>query len=188
MSNKVLFGLENVYVAFLTESSMTWGNVQSIPGAVTLGLSPEGAKSTFYADNAAYYVTDANNGYSGSIEFATIPDGILADLLDWHIDINGMLVELSDGVPAPFALLFEVKGDASKKRYVFYKCVAGRPKVEHETQTDKTDPKTVSLDLVVAPIEYNTKWIVKAALERETNTVVFDAWFNAVTLPTTLIS
>jgi phi13 family phage major tail protein len=189
MSNKVLFGLENVYIAFLDEDTVEWEAPAPIPGAVNLTLSPEGDQAIFYADNISYYVTNTNNGYSGSIEFALVPDTVLADMLGWEIDANGMLVEVADGLPQTFALLFEVSGNEAKKRYCFYKCTASRPKVEHETSTDKTDPKTQPLDITISPLEVDDVLIVKSAIERTVaNASVFDAWFTAVTEPTYAVS
>ena len=44
-------------------------------GAVSLTLDPAGNETSFYADNVVYFSAYANNGYTGTIEFAHIPDG-----------------------------------------------------------------------------------------------------------------
>lgn len=189
MANKVEYGLENVYIAFLTESTVTYGTPVSIPGAVTLSLDPEGGQTTFYADNIAYHVVTTNNGYSGELTMALVPDSVLADMLDWHLDDHGMLVEVADGVPAPFALLFEVAGDAAKRRNVYYKCTASRPKVEHTTKTESTEPATTALSVTITPIEIANVLVVKGSMERGVSNVAeFDAFFDAVLKPSSLIS
>jgi len=189
VANKVLFGLERVYIAMLTEATGVYAAPVAIPGAVNMSLDPEGGQDKFYADNIAYYVSNTNNGYTGELEAALIPDTILADMLGWGVDSSGMLVEISDGLPQPFALLFEVAGNEANKRYVFYKCTADRPKVEHGTKTDTTEVKTSTLALTMTPIEIDGTWLVKAAIERTvSNAAVFDAWYTAVTEPAGIVS
>lgn len=189
MANKVVFGLSNVRVAFLNEATGLWGTPAAIPGAVKLALSSEGEESPFYADDMIYYLARSNNGYSGDIESALIPDAVLAEMQGWRVDNNGMLVEESAAAPKPFALLFEIQGNSAKKRYVCYKCLAGRPGVEHETKGESTKPKTTTLPVTITPIEVNGLAIVKGSIERTTaNATVFDAFFNAVLKPSFAVS
>lgn len=189
MSNKVLFGLENVHVAFYDEDTATWGTPVAIPGAVNLALSPEGDQSIFYADNVAYHVVDTNNGYKGDLEMALVPDTVLADMFGWEVDDNDALIEIADGVPQPFALLFEVEGNDADKRYVFYHCTASRPKEEHKTKSDKAEPDTSTMTLTVAPIARAAGLIVKAVIELGAGNVsAYNAWFTAVTEPSGVVS
>jgi phi13 family phage major tail protein len=189
MANKVVFGLENVHIALLTESTGVYAAPVAIPGSVNLALNPEGDESTFYADNIAYYTATQNNGYKGDLEMALIPDAVLADILGWEVDANGALVEIADALPVPFALLFEVAGNEANKRYAFYKCTASRSKEEHKTKADKVDISTATLTLTITPIEIDDVLVVKAAIERTVaNASVFDAWFTAVTEPSYAVS
>ena len=78
--NKVKYNIKNVHVAKQTETAgedgattYTYATPKNIPGAVSISLDAEGEISTFYADGIAYYVTSANNGYSGDLEMALIP-------------------------------------------------------------------------------------------------------------------
>lgn len=185
MANKVIFGLERVHVALLTnEATGTYAPPIAIPGAVNLTLAPEGESSTFYADNVAYFTSNQNNGYTGELELALVADDVLADLLGWRVDRDGLLVEVADAQPSPFALLFEVAGNEAKKRYAFYKCIAARPDVEHETRGEEADPTTTTLSLVITPIDLDGALVVKAAVEQSPLTeLIFAAWFAAVTKP-----
>ena len=84
MANKIKYGIKNVYYAVATlaaNNSATYDTPVALPGAVSLTLDPEGDNSVFYADNIAYYATYANNGYSGSLELALIPDAFRKDVL-----------------------------------------------------------------------------------------------------------
>lgn len=183
MENKVLFGLSEVAVAF--KSADGYEKPVTIPGAVNLSTDPEGDQTVFYADNIAYYTTNSNAGYTGDLEIADIPAEVQAKMLGWEIDANGALVEIADGVPTPFALLFSVSGDAAKRKAVLYNVTAARPSGEHSTSEDKTEVKTMTMPYTATPIEHGGKQIVKAAIEpSEKDKAAYDAWYTEVYMPT----
>jgi phi13 family phage major tail protein len=180
--NKVMFGLEKVHVAFKGESGFE--EPTPIPGAVNLALTAEGESAIFYADNVPYFTITSNNGYTGDLEMALIPDSVLAEMLGWEIDDNGMLIEVADGEQKEFALLFEVKGNEKNKRYVYYNCKASRPAQEHGTKTESVEPNTQTLAVTITPTEIGDKTVVKGGLElSETNKTVYDTFFESVLEP-----
>lgn len=185
--NKVTFGLEKVHIAFFDEDATqqpAWETPIAIPGAVRWTPSPVGESSTFYADNTAYFTVTSNNGYTGELEMANIPDAVLAKMLGWEIDKNGMLVEITDAIPRHFALLGQVQGDKRNRRFVYYDCVASRPAKERTTKSESITPATDVLTMTVSPIEINGKMITKGDLElSDTNKAVYDAFFNSVYTP-----
>ena len=89
----------------VTEGTTGWGEPKHIPGAVNLSTSPEGEQTEFYADNRKYFIDETNDGYTGDLEFANIPDEILAEILGMSIDNNGMLVESANDDSKEFALM-----------------------------------------------------------------------------------
>jgi len=188
--NKVEFGLEQVHVAFVdeetsAEGSPVWVVPQAIPGAVSLTASPEGDTNDFYADNTKYYTSTTNNGYTGSVEFANIPDDVLAEMLGMTVDDNGMLVESTEDKQKEFALMGEVKGDAKNRRFLYYRCKAARPSQDSATSDTGETPDTDNLDITILPMNNGENMLVKAVLElSETNATAFDAFFDDVTLPT----
>lgn len=165
-----------------------WGVPVAIPGAVRWTPTAQGQESTFYADNSKYFVVTANNGYTAELEMALIPDIILAEMLGWLIDDNGMLVEDADALPKKFALMFQVQGDSKNRRFVHYDCQASRPAKEKKTKGETIEPNTDVLSVTVSPIQMSvggtTKNVVKGTMElSDTNAAVYNAFFNAVTLP-----
>ena len=119
MPNKVKYGLKNVHAAILAETvvdgvtTYSYGTPKPVPGAVSISLEAQGETSPFYADDIVYFRTNANNGYSGDLEIALIPEWFRTDILQEDGDANGVLVEKSDiGESVKFALLFEFTGDA----------------------------------------------------------------------------
>ena len=118
MSNKVKYNLKNVHAAKLTESvvdgvtSFSYDTPKAIPGAVSISLDAEGDSSPFYADGIVYFRTSSNNGYSGDLEMALIPEWFRTEILREKLDNKGVLLEKSDvSETEKFALLFEFDGD-----------------------------------------------------------------------------
>jgi len=184
MANKVMFGLSNVHVAFLTEETGVYATPVAVPGAVSLALEPVGEESPFYADNIEYYTTRANQGYSGDIEMALIQDAVLAEMLGWEVDDNGVLVELADAEAKPFALLFEIEGNAADKRYVLYKTTVSRPGVSGSTKTETTEPATQALTMKAVVVDFGGIETPKGSIEYSAETAaVYNAWYDAVTEP-----
>ena len=182
-ANKVKFGLEQVHIAF--KNANGYENPRAILGAVNLTMNPEGGETAFYADNRKYYSRYTNNGYSGTLEMALVPQDILAEMLGWEVDDNDMLVEVADGQPKAFALLGQVLGDERNRRFVYYNCLASRPADNAATTTDTATPTTETLNITILPIDHNGKKIVKSVIERDetTNATIFDNWFDEVTFP-----
>ena len=55
--NKVRFGLKNCYYAKATfdeDGNVTYAKPVRLPGAVSIGLDPEGESENFYADDIVY--------------------------------------------------------------------------------------------------------------------------------------
>ena len=181
MKEQKVFGLKNVHVAKLTESenTITYGTPFAVPGAVNFSADVEGDSYTFYADDKAYFKKTAKNGYTGSLEVADIPEEFLTDILGQTKDNNGAIIENSDDTEARFALMCEVNGDPSKRRVVFYDCLATRPSIEYSTNEEGIEVKTCTMDLTITP--RSTDGQVKATLDlTEDNTAVYNTFFTQV--------
>lgn len=183
--NKIVYGLEQVYIAFEDSTSGTYKSPVEIPGAVRLTTTATSERVDFYADNMAYYSIEANNGYTGNLEMALFPDSIIATMLGWEVDdTNGMLVEVADAKPTRFALMGQVMGDAKERRFVYYNVTAGRPNDDLGTKGETVEPKTTSLPIVIRPIKLNGKNVVKGVIEKNgVNDAIFDGFYSAVLKP-----
>lgn len=182
--NKVKFGLSNVHYALLTTSesgAVTFGTPKPIPGAVNLNLAPQGEMNRFHADDVAYYVAVANSGYKGDLEIALVPDSFAQDVLKETLDeTDKVLMENSAAETAPFALLFEFKGDQHGVRHVLYNCTAARPNVTGATTTNTKEPQTSSLTITAAPMADGG---VKAKTTADTPDTTYKNWYAAVWRP-----
>lgn len=148
MGNKVKYNLKNVYAAKLTETpgedgvvTYSYATPQAIPGAVSISLSAEGESSPFYADGIVYFRTVTNNGYSGDLEIALIPEWFREEILQETLDENGVLIEQSNNAESvKFALLFEFDGDVNAIRHVLYNCTASVPPLSPRRRRTPSSP------------------------------------------------
>ena len=189
MGNKVKYNLKNVHAAKLTkgdDGNFTYDTPRAIPGAVSISLEAEGDSSPFYADGIVYFRSTANNGYSGDLEIALIPEWFRTDILQEYKDGNGVLVEHSDITQSIyFALLFEFDGDANAIRHVLYNCTAARPSIESETKEESIEPGTEKLSLTADPREDG---LVKSRTGDNTASETYQNWYKSVYIPEELVS
>lgn len=184
MGNKVKYNLKNVYAAKLKKDaggSFNYDTPKPIPGAVSISLDAEGESSPFYADGIVYFRSTANNGYSGDLEMALIPEWFRTEILKEKLDKNGVLVEkATTGETEKFALLFEFDGDVKAIRHVLYNCSASRPSIASETKEDTIEPGTETLSLTADPREDG---LVKSRSGDTTSDETYANWYKSVYVP-----
>ncbi|HEP1782457.1 TPA: phage tail protein [Streptococcus suis] len=184
MGNKVKYNLKNVHAAKLTKTAdgeYTYETPKAIPGAVSISLDAEGDSSPFYADGIVYFRSTANNGYSGDLEIALIPEWFRTEILKEALDKNGVLVESATVTEMEkFALLFEFDGDVRCIRHVLYNCSASRPSIESETKEDAIEPGTEKLSLTADPREDG---LVKSRTGDATDETTYNNWYKNVYIP-----
>lgn len=187
MGNKVKYNLKNVHAAKLTETvtdgvtTFTYDTPKAIPGAVSISLDAEGESSPFYADGIVYFRSVTNNGYSGDLEMALVPEWFRTEILQEELDTNGVLIEKSTNAESvKFALLFEFDGDINCIRHVLYNCTSSRPSIESETKEDTIEPGTEKLSITADP---RADGLVKARTGDTTGTSTYDNWYKSVYLP-----
>lgn len=185
MANKVKFGLKNVHYAVVTETTdsttgeitSSYGTEKAWPGAVSLTLDPSGDDTPFYADDGVYYMTSSNNGYTGSLETALIPEDVeIAVFGQTKNETSGVVIETSNDVKKYVALLFEFAGDTSKTRYCFFRCSLQRPSVASSTKAETAEPITSTVNITATPRPDDD--VVKAYADE--NSTAYAGWYTAV--------
>lgn len=183
MSNKIKYGISKCYYAKATDDgtgTLTYATPVALPGAVSLSLEQNGETNNFYADNIIYWTGNANNGYSGDLEIALIPDDFRVDILGETLDAKGFYVERSNDTQTEFALLFQFEGDQDATRHIMYRCVASRPSVSGTTKEASIEPQTETVTITAMPrISDN---VVKARCPYDATD--YATWFTAVVEPT----
>jgi phage major tail protein, phi13 family len=154
MADKVKFGIKNVHYAVLSdEETPTYETPVAIPGAVSFSLEASGGSSPFYADNMQYFITVANNGYTGDLEVALFPEKFLTDIFGYTASEKGKVVTENATVqPKSFALLFEEAGDTTGTKFVLYNCTCTRPSRSLATTTETTEPQTQTVSVTASPL------------------------------------
>ena len=186
-SNKIRYGIQDVHVSGVevdaSTQAITYETPRRLPGAVSLSLDPEGDTSPFYADNVVYYRSTANNGYTGSLELALVPDWFRIAYLGEVKDSNGVIVEQSGNAePKYFALLFQFQGDIKAIRHVLYYCTVSRPSNEGSTKEDAVAPQTETLNITADPRPGDQ--LVKARTGDDTASETYNSWYTTVYVPT----
>ncbi len=183
--NKVKFGLSNVHVAKMIKGEdgvITYDTPFKIPGAVNLSLDAEGDNEPFYADNIKFFESFANNGYSGELEIAKIPDEFLKEILGQKIDsIGGVLENINDKI-TPFAFMYQIEGDVTGTRFCYYNATVSRPSTEASTTEDTKTPNTDTLSITTSAREDTGDVRYKLALS-DTNKTEYNAFFTTVPEP-----
>ena len=185
MANKIKYGIKNVYYAIATladDNSATYATPVALPGAVNLSLEAQGDNTTFYADNIAYWVGNGNNGYSGTLELARIPDSFKEDVLGMIKDSKDVLVEDMNAPIVHFALLFQFEGDVKATKHVMYNCTCSRAAEAGSTKNESIEPQTETLNIEAKSI-YNAsldKDVVKAEANDGSDATTYSDWTSAV--------
>ena len=188
MANKIKYGVKNVHYAVATideNNSATFGTPVALPGAVSLTLDQEGESNNFYADNRVYFTAFGNDGYTGSLELALIPDSFRTDVLGEVLDNKGVLVENQNAQTIHFALMFQFEGDEHATRHVIYNCVASRPSVSGNTKEATISPETETINITATSIYLPAldMDIVKARTGDNTDTATYNGWMSTVFVP-----
>lgn len=185
--NKVRYGLSNVHVGTVMIAEEggepTFSVPKAYPGAVNLTLDAEGEQSIFYADNIAYFVTNSNNGYTGELEMAYLPDWFETEYLGAIESQEGMIVETSNLANTLAYMMFQFEGDVNATKYIIYNCTFGRPSLEGSTKEDTTEPNTTSIPFTSVPLVTEFGNIVRAKVpSTASNYATF--FTSAPTVPT----
>ena len=185
--NKITYGFNNVHYAVVTETetengiTVEYASPVRLPGGVSANLSKTITNTAVAADDDPDFATLTDNkGYDGDITLLDVPDSFLTDCLGMKVD-GETIVENKDDKPSPFALLFEIKGDALKRRRVFYRCTATNPSVTTQTKGDGTTANNVALTISARPAK-DTGDIQRMCSESASS--VYTNWYKAVALTT----
>lgn len=181
---KIKYGLRNVYYAKATDDgtgNLTYATPVRIAGAVNMSLDAQGDTTPFYADDIVYFSSTANNGYTGTLEVALIPDSFRKDILgETEGTRDNVLYEYANAPTVEFALLFEFQTDESATKHCMYRCTASRAAVAGQTKEDSITPQTETLNIVAMPRVDD--YLVKAKCPSTSS--AYADWYTAVHEPT----
>lgn len=150
--NKVVFGLSKVYVGTYsvnTYGTATLGTPMHVPGAVNLSLEADTEETVFWADNIKYYTTNADNGFTGELEMAYIPDAFKTQFMNYKTLADGGIAQFKNLSNKDVYMMFEASGDAENRRAIMYNISLGPITREYSTTEGTKEPKTATLPITV---------------------------------------
>ncbi len=187
---KVIFGISDVYYSKITETvqsgvtSISYATPVALPGAVSLSLDVQGDTNDFYADNGVYASFDSNNGLSGDLTIADVPESVYTDLLGYYKDSDsGLLTEIADATEVYFGLMCKVSSNQDPVGFKFYKCSMSRPSFSANTTTESIDPDTQALTIRIMPIETSAGVSVVKSHQVLESASAATAFFASMQLP-----
>lgn len=183
-SNKVKFGLKNVYYAVATidtsDGSAEYDTPKPFAGAVSLSMDASSDREVFYADDIEYYVSNGASNREGDFEVAKVIDQFHTDIFGAITDSAGVMIDNPNAEPVRFALLFEFSGDQNAVRHVLYNCTAGRPSIASQTKEDTNTPVTETLSLTSTTIYDIVNEIETDHAKCDKDSEAYETWFEAV--------
>lgn len=151
-TNKVKFGLSNVYIAARTvneQGVVSYSTPVALKGAVSLIVSKPLNKSTFRADNSDYYKKYITSAREATLEIAELPDWFKVGYLGYKQASDGYLAE-TNLTGGEFAIGYQVETDKDNNKYVSYNCIAAENDDSNET-TQENDlgikPRSLALTI-----------------------------------------
>ena len=88
-----------------------------------------------------------------------------------------MLTENANTTPKPFALLYQIDGDADEELYVLYNVSGSRPNIGSQTNEATKEPRTQSADISAIPLGNGN---VLARTTADTPSATKTGWFSSV--------
>lgn len=181
---RIRFGLKNLYYAIATEGAggaLTYATPVAIPGAKSIALSAAGDSMDEYADDVVWYHSDANQGYTGTLEFedTAAGDAFQAAVLGLTTDNADVVWESGADQTKEFALLGQFSlagGTETGKRFALLRCVISRPELNGQTKESGITVQTNTVNLTVMPRVNDD--LVKATAP--STSAAYANWFSAV--------
>lgn len=152
MANKVEFGISNLHVGTWTESggTVTLGTPYHQKGAVSFSPEQDSNENPFYADDVTYWNEYSDGNISGDLVVAMFDDAFKTQFLGYAALTDGGLAQVKGASKPNVYVAFEIKGDAEKRRVIFYNCSLGAIGREYTTVEDSKSPNTETLPVTVS--------------------------------------
>lgn len=135
-------GLKNMVIAPLTEdteTTVTYGALQLVAGAIEATVTPENADPDVqYADDVEFDMLYPDPNLTFNTKMADIPLAIQEMIFGNQIDDNGVLVRTSTDKPPYFAVGFKSEKSNGKFRYVWLYKVRAKPLTENYATKEGT--------------------------------------------------
>jgi len=132
-------------------TSVTYGTIVAVPGAMSIAMKPLTAAGKLYGDGQLRDETSLLNGIEVDLELNRIPQTVRAAWYG-HTATTGAIEEAATATPIFMALGFKLVGSDGKIEYVWlYKGKAAPPEESTGQKTDNITYSTATLKLTFMP-------------------------------------
>lgn len=148
MANKVEFGISQLHVGTYEDDgngNVTLGTPYHQKGAKSFSPEEQSEKSTFYADNIAYWSGYSGGTFEGDLEVAKFDDDFKKAYLGYKELTSGGLANVKNATKPNVYIAFQVEGDAESRRVILYNCTLGAISRAFETIEENKEPTTETL-------------------------------------------
>lgn len=180
--NKVEFGISNLHVGTYSvadDGTVTLGTPYHQRGAVSFSPEQDSSENNFYADDITYWSEYTEGSFAGDLTVALFDDDFKIQFLGYKRLTNGGLAKVKGAIKPNTYVAFEIKGDAEKRRAIFYNCAFGAITREYTTIEDTKTPNTEALPIAVTGD--NATGVSKAVLKPDD--AGYDTLFTAPDAP-----
>ena len=152
MANKIQYGISNVYYAVMTADGVYSTPVHMAGGEQMTINNGGGSDNIIYADNINYWNKNVSTGKSGDLQMAKFPKSFYTDVLGQTSEEGGGVTEGPNDTSKPFALMFQLEGDAGGRRVCWYNCTATIPTFTAATATESITEASETSTITAAPV------------------------------------
>ncbi len=183
MSNVVNWGLRQSAWAEIIKDDRgneTYGTLKKLIGVRVINFSPQGDLAKEYADGGVVYTGRSNDGYTGTMEFSSMPEDFWLYITDEMSDKKNVAFENQVSTEKKFVLLWEWEQDKKGTRHIMYSVVANRPDLNSTTSGDGGSMTFQRQTLNISASPRKKDRIVKARTTSETDEDVYNNWFTTL--------
>lgn len=180
--NKVEFGISNLHVWEYNEASdgtVTFGTPYHQKGAISFSPEQDSNNNVRYADNIAYWSMITDGPFEGDLEVVLFDDDFKENFLGYVRLTDGGLAQVKNPEKKRVCVAFDIEGDATTRRAVFYNCTLGAISRSYATIEDEVETATETL--AITCVGDNNSGATKNVL-KPTDTG-YDTLYTAPTVP-----
>lgn len=161
----------------------TYGTPFRIAKAINIGLTPQKAEASLYADDGLDEYISSTTAYDISINTNTLEPAIEAQLLGKKVDSNGGISTTTEDVAPLFAVAFRsLRSDGSYEFRVVYKVRFSAFDESYNTKGENIEFQTPTFTGRASARDYDGRYDFKL-IGTAANKTVTDAWFTTVQEP-----
>lgn len=180
--NKVEFGISNLHVGTYTvddQNAVTMGKPYHQNGAVGFAPEQDSENNVAYADDISYWSEYTEGPFEGDLTVMLFDPEFKTQFLGYVTTNKGGIGQVKNAVKPSVYIAFEVKGDAEKRRVIFYNCTLGSIGREYNTIEESKEP--VNETIPVTCIGDNATGLTMETLKPGDSG--YDTLFTAPTAP-----